>query len=1055
MPIIGFTWAQFKGGDIHVLRNNQPSVPLDETLIVVEEFTNLTDPDGNHKLLFKDLKTINSGVDAPPEFGQALFTPSWIGRATPTGPNLLTFNGITLNEKTGEITAVTVPIPNPPPPTPPARITSFFMEVKLEPSTGHTLSLPPNATPPLIAVHLHDSITKAWVTPSSLTARPDVVKGISNLSLKVISSKPIEKITWATDETFQRPISQFLLNGKDPFDGLTVFPRNADFAFPPALLFDNRKPFPINEVFVDPLHFEVKYAGQADPVHITIPTHLSHLIQLGQKFDDGAGNNVFEVSLLQKKAQYKASVYATFDDNTIGDVTNQHGLTWERGPGVNVNDITFDSGGAFEVATSAVGKTLPVRVQLPARLTGAGVTAATGNVIVRESWLNANPFAERLTGSPTQLPAADIPNVLFVGEGFTNRDEFRKAAVSVYNRLRDEPKTTPWNHLFKNRMNAWMLFEQSRESSASCLYESIGFKNVRLEDGKPHDIALPLGEILILGSDRLDDRAGLTIARLAALVGLPTPADGSAMLGAKIRDWRQLVDPNFGTGALVISNTEFEFWKRLSERILVEERDTAWGLRCGEKPKQSSIVGTNMIALNHEARLQRSNLDLFFSRVRADSASGDLIGERFWGRDRQGKFGKDYGLVVFLVGGARTIGTRFRETHFPQRDVNTGIGAGIVDDRVMQNFLGPQFSGTFPFFLWKKSAQSFELEPFPVPASVPLAPFATIAHELCHSFNVEDEYSLLGRDLMPAADQARLVSVFNLQGRNDLVSAGQLAGEKIKWRWPRIKKAGVLESAPTVGPQISVTLRAGDVAQFVVDEIVRFRHRDILKTPHNDLSSPDLKVRGKNETDRTVLLEPLATTTVDWAAFGPNSLLYAPVKAPTESRNNPTGDVYGEVLSPLMRDHISKPGPGHQSKTPCENEEEREQTPVNLPANLIRPKEHRRIVGLFSGGKEFACDVYHASGECIMRKETGLFTPRGLGVDPTRDRQTYQFCQVCRYSLVDQIDPKQHNEIDKQYDENYPLTEKPTSVLKIIGIVAGLILLLVIGYVISKDKKDN
>ncbi|SFU60472.1 hypothetical protein [Nitrosospira multiformis] len=1044
MPITGFTWARFKGGDIHILRNNQPSLPLEDALIVVEEITTLTDPDGNHKLEFKSLKNINAGVDPPPEFGRAIFNPSWVAQATRTSPSSISFNGITLDERTGEITATASNDPH--------LITSFFMEVVLEPSSGHTLSLPPNATPPIIVVHVHNSITSAWVTPSSLTVRPDILKGISQLELKLVSTKPIEKITWGSDDTFQHSMGKFLLNGFDPFEGVTNFSQGAAFLFPSSVLFDNRRLFPVNEVFVDPIHLEVKYASQANPVRMTIPTHLIHLIQTGQTFDDGAGNTVFEVSNVEKKAQYKASAYATFDDGTIGDLTNQHGLTWARGAGVDATDIKFDSDGAFEVATSAVTKTLPIMMQLPVRLTGTGVTGATGNVIVRDSWLNATPIAERLAGSPIQLPAAEIPNVLFVAEGFTNRGEFRHAALSVYDKLRNESKTTPWNHLFRNRMNAWMLFEESRESSASYLYESIALENVRVEDGTSRNVALPLWEMIDFGASRLNDSIGLNVSALVSRVGLPLPADAQATRAAKTNEWRQLVDTNFGTGNLSFSDDEFNFWRRLSQRILVEERDTAWGLRCGEKPKPYPTVQSNFIALNDEARLQRSNLDLFLSRVRADSVTGDLVGERFWGRDRQGKFGKDYGLVVFLVGGSRSIGARFSETRFPQGLVNTGIGAGMVDARVALSFLGPQFTGTFPFFVWTRTtgAPSFQMDPFPVPPQVSVTAFATIAHELGHSFNLEDEYARIGRLRMPEAEQDRVRSVFNLQGHNDLLTAGQLSGEGIKWRWPRIKKAGVLESAPTVGSQISVILRAGDVGQFVVNETVRFRQRN-LRTPLADLSSPDLKILSKDESNRTVVLEPLITTPVNWGAFGPNSLLYAPVKAPTENRNNPMNDVYAEVLSPLLRHQINETH-SPQTREPCQEDDKDQQDPVNLPANLNRPQEHRRIVGLFSGGKGFSCDVYHASGECLMRKETALISQAVGGVITSTDRHTYQFCHVCQYILVDQIDPRQHGEIDKKYDENYPSLDKPTSVLKTVLIIAGVLVLLGLGYLIAKKS---
>ncbi len=60
MSITGFTWAQFKGGDIHVLRNDEPSVRLDETLIVVEELTNLTISNINLQFQRRKRRTVRS-----------------------------------------------------------------------------------------------------------------------------------------------------------------------------------------------------------------------------------------------------------------------------------------------------------------------------------------------------------------------------------------------------------------------------------------------------------------------------------------------------------------------------------------------------------------------------------------------------------------------------------------------------------------------------------------------------------------------------------------------------------------------------------------------------------------------------------------------------------------------------------------------------------------------------------------------------------------------------------------------------------------------------------
>ena len=1045
MPITGFRWITTQGCDVHILRNDQLSLPLDNTIVIAEEIPGNTDPNGNLKLEFKTWQDIRNNVVAKPnEMGRIFFRPSWIARATQT-PGFLELNGITLNFLSGEIKAR---------PETGTRITSFFIEVIIEKPDGTPLAIPGVTSPPAIAVHVHNQISNAWVTPATLTTRPDIVKGVSHLELKIVSTKPIEKIMWGSDETFQHNMGEFLLNGRDPFDGATNFQPGVTYLFPAPPILENRRYFPINDVFVDPIHLQIKYIGQADPVRVTVPTHLPHLLRTGQILDDGAGNNVFELARVEKKAQFRSSVYATFDDGTMGDLTNNHGVTWDRGPGVSASDITFDPDGRFEVTTSAVGNTLAIKALLPPRLNKPGLTEATGNVAVRSSWTNANPVAERIPGSPTNLNAADIPNVLFIAEGFTSKPEFRAVALSVYNKLRREPKTTPWNHLFTNSMNAWMLFEESRQTAASVLYESAVFEDLPLDNGTQADVALPLGELTDLASNKLNDGSGIKLFELILLGGRALPSEANVSRSQKNSEWQLFVDQNFGSGDLGYSDAEFNFWRRLSARRLVEERDTAWGLRCGEKPKMAPDFASNIISFNDEARMQRSNLDLFLSRVRADNATGEVIGERFWGRDRNGRFGKDYGLIVFLVGGLRSIGTRLAQKRFPQEQVNSGISVGLVDDRVSLNALIPDINQTFPFFRWQPTANapSTEIDPFPVPQDISIGAFATIAHELCHSFNLDDEYARLARG--PISNRVQVKTIFNLQRRDEVVDGTQLSGEKVKWRWPRIKKAGVLQAAPTVGPTITVNLRAGEADQFEVNEIVRFRQRKILETALADLSSPDLKVLSKDPSTNSVTLEPQVTTTVDWAAFGPTSLLYVPVKASTDVRDNPTNDVYAEILSPLIRHRINQTH-NPQTREPCEEDVRDQQDPVNLP-DLERPDNRRQVVGLYSGGREFSCDIFHPTGECIMRKETLQILETVGGVVRSRDRQTYQFCHVCRYSLVDQIDPKQHEPIDRDYDKIYPVFDRPISLLRLFGYIGiGVLVLALIGYLIYENQKSK
>jgi hypothetical protein len=108
------------------------------------------------------------------------------------------------------------------------------------------------------------------------------------------------------------------------------------------------------------------------------------------------------------------------------------------------------------------------------------------------------------------------------------------------------------------------------------------------------------------------------------------------------------------------------------------------------------------------------------------------------------------------------------------------------------------------------------------------------------------------------------------------------------------------------------------------------------------------------------------------------------------------------------------------------------QSPVNFLPDTFLPRRYiTRIVGLYDGGHAFSCGIYHPQGLCQMRShyarapqdDSGeiLFDePEGILLVPTRKAELTDFCPVCKYILVDDIDPSSHGAIDDEYDKQYP-----------------------------------
>ena len=88
-----------------------------------------------------------------------------------------------------------------------------------------------------------------------------------------------------------------------------------------------------------------------------------------------------------------------------------------------------------------------------------------------------------------------------------------------------------------------------------------------------------------------------------------------------------------------------------------------------------------------------------------------------------------------------------------------------------------------------------------------------------------------------------------------------------------------------------------------------------------------------------------------------------------------------------------------------------------------RPPRHSGLrVGLYENGATYDAEVYRPTGMCFMRTSRTLTDEDQVG-DPvtSADQRLYQrFCPVCRYVLVDLIDPTQHGRIDRDFGRVYP-----------------------------------
>ena len=84
--------------------------------------------------------------------------------------------------------------------------------------------------------------------------------------------------------------------------------------------------------------------------------------------------------------------------------------------------------------------------------------------------------------------------------------------------------------------------------------------------------------------------------------------------------------------------------------------------------------------------------------------------------------------------------------------------------------------------------------------------------------------------------------------------------------------------------------------------------------------------------------------------------------------------------------------------------------PINQLPSFAPRSDMTTIVGAYYGGAQVACEVGAPAGSCFMRTGSDGFTI---------------FCPVCRYALIDLIDPEQHWRNDLDYDKESTIQPWP------------------------------
>jgi hypothetical protein len=688
------------------------------------------------------------------------------------------------------------------------------------------------------------------------------------------------------------------------------------------------------------------------------------------------------------------AVFAEFDDGVVTDITAM-GLTvpawagrvtWTSAP---IATATVDADGRIE--TQARGD---AHVTASFRQPGGGAPVTdTATARIVAPW---NDGVDLTLVSGDADRREHVPNILFMCEGFdasdAERTAFNRIVGVVVDGLRKNHLIDPWPMLHAS-VNFWSAFTPGRESGAT-----------RRSEVYVKDPDVPNAPFFTVPEPQLPKATDRTwnLAQLVHQIGLPVPDDADSDLGDLLPDLQARFGEHVTEEAI---KDAFDRWLQLANRGLLNARDSALCFTSGALPRAKTPAGEDPKLFGTDSdRITDNDIQALLDGLRHN---GNVIGPDHWGPD-----GQDRGLVCVLT---RSSGRSLAPDDF--------FVAGLARNTKERANFGPH--------------RQLNLVPIDLPKEGDDLDWLVLlfAHECGHAFGLGDEYGEKGTkkgehfDQFEQTDTATIEAYPNLHARATLRKAGapnEIDAALVKWAsWLRISHAAVVTARPIVSAnELRLEVRAG-ATRFGITDRVRIRqvllrrNDEHLLEYHDPLRSGPLRVKARPD-DTHLVLEPdgepgehesrladIGTTVMNDIDDAP-IIVYRPTRHPIPGHVEPTEVA---VLSPLVAVHISTTDRPLNVKPDepyvCVIDESAVQNPRNLPVlPTQKPCYEPLIIGLYDGGRRFHCNVFHPGGICMMRN-------RSEGEEHRR------FCHVCRYVLVEMIDPTKHGDLDAVYFKEY------------------------------------
>jgi hypothetical protein len=270
---------------------------------------------------------------------------------------------------------------------------------------------------------------------------------------------------------------------------------------------------------------------------------------------------------------------------------------------------------------------------------------------------------------------------------------------------------------------------------------------------------------------------------------------------------------------------------------------------------------------------------------------------------------------------------------------------------------------------------AFALDLPAAPASVPSAVARTLAHELGHSLGLGDEYWDFAEPFPGTGNLAfgnlQRESAAQIPDPTDAAKR-ILHGDQIQWIWHRITAAAIVNGEITSGPGLDeARIPVDRPSRFAVGNALRLRvrpaGRPLKKFDEFEVSGDLIVVALEADAVRVRFVHVISAQ-----RFPRGSLLYRPMPAPA-SVLSPLYP-YAEMVAKNVKDAITEnkkplldlPGDNSKPQTPIVGRDDT--TARKAIVNLhIGATDLPRIVGLYPGGGRFLSGIFHPTGHCMMR----------------------------------------------------------------------------------------